>query len=123
MPYRPLLFAILIPLLRLPAEAAFVSFEARHTHPLTLTPDGAKLLALHSPEGRLAVFDVSNPAQATPILTDEIPVGLEPVSVRMRTADEAWVVNELSDSISIVSLNRRCVVATLQVRQRKRGTI
>ena len=29
----------------------------------------------------------------------EIPVGLEPVSVRARTNDEVWVVNEVSDSV------------------------
>ena len=34
-----------------------------------------------------------------PVLLSEVPVGLEPVSVRARTNGEAWVVNELSDSV------------------------
>src|SRR6185436_14903626 len=33
-----------------------------------------------------------------------VPVGLEPVAVAARTDDEVWVVNHLSDSISIVNV-------------------
>lgn len=47
------------------------------------------------------------------MLIAEIPVGLEPVSVRARTDNEAWVVNEVSDSISIIDLGQNRVVATL----------
>jgi DNA-binding beta-propeller fold protein YncE len=88
-------------------------FEARHTHPVTLTAGGQTLLALNSPAARLSVFDVSGAAASQPVLLDEIPVGLEPVSVRPRTADEVWVVCELSDCVSVVSLARRQVIATL----------
>lgn len=95
------------------APAAYAHFEARQTHPIGLTPDGTRLLALNSPEGRLSVFDVSNPANPTPVLLAEIPVGLEPVSLQARTNDEVWVVNEVSDSLSIVSLSLGATVATL----------
>ena len=47
------------------------------------------------------------------MLVAEIPVGLEPVSLRARTNDEVWVVNEVGDSISVVSLSLGVVVATL----------
>ncbi len=90
----------------------FTHFEARQTHSIALTPDGTRLLAVNSPAGRLSVFDVTNPS-VPPALLAEIAVGLEPVAVRARTNDEAWVVNEVGDSISIVSLSRRTVVATL----------
>ena len=33
-----------------------------------------------------------------------VPVGLDPVSVRARSNTEAWVVNHVSDSVSIVDL-------------------
>lgn len=89
-------------------------FEARQVHPIGLTPDGTRLLALNSPDSRLSVFDVSNAANPTPVLTDEIPIGLEPVSLRARTNDEVWVVSELSDSVSVVSLSQRAVIATLR---------
>lgn len=90
-------------------------FEARHTHSIALTPDGTRLLAVNSTEGRLSVFDVRDPSNPAPVLTDEIPAGLEPVAVRARTDDEVWVVNEVSDSVSVISLSRRCIVATLPV--------
>jgi len=92
--------------------APFTHFEARQTHSIALTPDGTRLLALNSPVATLSVFDVSNPG-AAPVLLTEIPVGMEPVAVRARTNDEAWVVNEVGDSVSIVSLSRGAVVATL----------
>ena len=69
---------------------------------------------LNSPDARLSVFDVSNAANPSPVLIAEIPVGMEPVSVRARTNDEVWVVNELSDSVSIVSVSGRKTVATLR---------
>jgi DNA-binding beta-propeller fold protein YncE len=91
----------------------YTHFEARHTHPIGLTPDGSRLLALNSAEARLSVFDVSHPEHPAPVLIAEIPVGLEPVSLRARTNDEVWVVNEVSDSVSVVSLSLGVTVATL----------
>ena len=100
--------------LRSQAQSAYAHFEGRQTHPIALTPDGTRLLALNTPDARLSVFDVSNPANPEPVLLAEIPVGLEPVSLRARTDDEVWVVNEMSDSVSIVSLNRGVVIETLR---------
>ena len=90
------------------AQSTFTHFEARQTHPIALTPDGSKLLAVNSPDARLSVFDAS-----TMSLSAEVPVGLEPVSVRARTNDEAWVVNEVSDTVTVVSLTSSSVIATL----------
>jgi len=87
----------------------YESFEARQCHPLDLT--GSVLLAVNSPKGSLAVFDL---VAGVPVFRTEIPVGVEPVSVRARSATEAWVVNEVSDSISIVDLEDGLVQATLQ---------
>ncbi|WP_309386484.1 cytochrome c peroxidase [Cerasicoccus frondis] len=94
-------------------RAEYVHYEARHTRPLALTPDGRHLLALNSTDARMSVFNVENQANPTPILIAEIPVGLEPVSIAVRNNDEVWVVNELSDSISIVSLSARSTVASI----------
>ena len=91
------------------------NFEGRHTHSIGLTPDGTRLLALNTPDGRLSVFNVTNPANPAPVLIAEIPVGFEPVSLRARTNDEVWVVNEVGDSVSVVSLSLGVVVATLPV--------
>jgi YVTN family beta-propeller protein len=91
----------------------FVNFEARQTNPIRLSPDGKWLLAVNSADARLSVF---NTTQTPPLLAGEIAVGLEPVSVNARTNNEAWVVNEVSDSISIVSLASGTVTDTIHVK-------
>jgi len=92
-----LLLALLAPL----RSAAFVAFETGPVRPLALTPSGNRLLALNTPDARLEVFAV-NGGDVAPLLS--IPVGLEPVAVAARTDSEVWVVNQLSDSISIVDI-------------------
>lgn len=90
------------------------SFEARQVHPLDL--HGDLLLAVNSPAGSLAIYDLALPwSEGAPALRWEVPVGLEPVTVRARSATEAWVVNEVSDSISVVDLEEGLVTATLSV--------
>jgi DNA-binding beta-propeller fold protein YncE len=80
------------------AATDFLHFESGQVHPLALTPDGKRLLAVNTPDGQLAIFNVTGP---TPVRVAEIPVGLEPVSVAVRGNNEAWVVNQLSDDVSI----------------------
>lgn len=89
---------------------SFVNFETPQVHPLDITPDGGKLLVCNTADNRLelCVLTANGPLKA-----GSIPVGLEPVSVRARTANEAWVVNHVSDSISIVDLNAMNVRATI----------
>jgi DNA-binding beta-propeller fold protein YncE len=96
-------------------HAYFIHCEGRQTHPVFVSTDGLRLFALNTPAARLSVFDISNASNPEPVLVSEIPVGLEPVSLRQRSPDEVWVVNELSDSISIVSLSLQCVLETLRV--------
>ncbi|HET7226715.1 MAG TPA: FlgD immunoglobulin-like domain containing protein [Candidatus Eisenbacteria bacterium] len=90
----------------------FTHFESGHVHPACMTPDGTRLLVVNTPDDRLAIFDVEGPV---PVRVAEVPVGLEPVSVAARSDSEAWVVNQLSDDVSIVNLNTRHVRATLHV--------
>lgn len=90
----------------------FKSFESPQVHPLALTPDGTRLLAVNTPDNRLAVFQLSG---AEPQLIAEIPVGLEPVSVALRDDHEAWVTNWLSDTVSIVDLTTANVIRTIDV--------
>ncbi len=96
----------------LPALAGPGQFEARQTHSLALEPAGNRLLALNSPAGSLVVYELTA-SSPHPVCVAEIPVGKEPVSVRWRNADEAWVVCELADVVQVVSLSRRAVVDSL----------
>jgi len=91
-------------------QNALVNWETPHVSPLCMTPDGARLLAVNTPDNRLEVFTL---ASGRPRKAASIPVGLDPVSVRARTTSEAWVVNHVSDSISLVDLDRGHVIATL----------
>ena len=90
----------------------FVHFESPHVHPAALTPSHQKLLVVNTPDDRLTVFDVGD---TVPHRDGEIFVGLEPVSVCAQDDSTAWVVNQLSDDISIVNLNTLHVKATLRV--------
>jgi YVTN family beta-propeller protein len=92
----------------------FVNFEGKQTNPIRLSADGTRLFAVNTPDARVSIFHLADPAQ--PALIAEVPVGLEPVSVHPRSNDEVWVVNEVSDSVSVVSVSRGIVIATLRVK-------
>ncbi len=92
----------------------YTNFEGGQTHPIALDPSGTRLFVVNTADARLSVFDVTTPA--APRLLREIPVGIDPVSVRPRSDDEAWVVNQVSDSVSIVSVSRGIVTDTLQAK-------
>src|SRR5262249_61137134 len=83
------------------AADAFVNFESGHVRPLALSPDGTKLFAVNTPDNRLEIYTVTASGLT---LADEVPVGLEPVAVAVRTNSEAWVVNHLSDSVTVVAV-------------------
>ena len=89
----------------------FVNFESPQVHPIDLTPDGSLLLVANTADNRLEVFEVLPKGL---LHLKSIQVGLEPVSVRARTDNEAWVVNHLSDSITVVDLNVGTVITTLK---------
>jgi YVTN family beta-propeller protein len=100
---------------RVAASGDFVHFESGQVHPLALTPSGDRLLVLNTPDNRLSVYDLAAGAPGPLTRLAEIPVGMEPVSVAARSDSEAWVVNNLSDDVSIVNLNTLHVRATLRV--------
>lgn len=90
-------------------DANHTNWEIPHVHPLELTPDGSTLLAVNTADAKLEVFDVTG---GTPVHIDAIAVGLGPVSVRAQSNRRAWVVNHLSDSVSIIDLQTLEVVHT-----------
>src|SRR3989440_8448208 len=96
------------------AQSSYVNFEGKQTSPVRLSPDGTRLFAVNTPDARVSVFDVTQPSN--PRLLVEIPVGVEPASVNPRNNDEVWVVNEVSDSISVVSVSQRIVTDTIYVK-------
>src|SRR5262245_45753215 len=97
---------------RVTSGADFTHFESPHVRPASMTPDGTRLLVVNTPDNRLSVFALGS---GTPVRTAEIPVGLEPISVSALDNNTAWVVNYLSDDVSIVDLTTLHVKATLRV--------
>jgi DNA-binding beta-propeller fold protein YncE len=84
------------------AQPSFIEFESGHVRPLTLSPNGSQLFVVNTPDNTLEIFDVGAGGLT---FSASVPVGMEPVAVAARTNDEVWVVNHLSDSISIVDLS------------------
>ncbi len=108
----PVGLALALALHAVPGHAGYVNFESQQVHPIALTPDGTKLLAVNTPDGKLAVFSVNG---GNPSLLFETAVGIEPVSVAAESNTRAWVVNHVSDTVSLVDLLSGNVVETLAV--------
>jgi len=105
-----------------PVNASFVAFETGQTRPMALSPDGTRLFAVNTPDNRLEIFDVSG---GTLSHSESVPVGLEPIAVAARSNSQVWVVNHLSDSVSIVdvSTSPARVIRTLLVGDEPRDIV
>ena len=121
------MLAIALPSAR--AADPFVNFESGQVRPLALSPDGSLLFATNTPANRLTVFAATAAGLAR--ITD-VPVGLEPVAIAVRQNGtgtlDVWVVNHLSDSVSIVRVDpaapaRATVMGTLQVGDEPRDIV
>jgi YVTN family beta-propeller protein len=105
------------------AADPFVTFESGHVRPLALSPDGTRLFSVNTPDNQLEIFQVG-----VGTLTHEasVTVGLEPVAVAARSNGEVWVVNHLSDSVSVVDVTTPTqprVVRTLLVGDEPRDLV
>ncbi|HEX2685320.1 MAG TPA: hypothetical protein VHN14_01815 [Kofleriaceae bacterium] len=85
-----------------PADSSYTVFESGPVRPLALSPSGKTLFACNIADGRLEVFRV---VEGTLVHRGAIPVGLEPVAVAALDDRVAWVVNHLSDSVSVVEVD------------------
>ena len=84
------------------ASSTYTLFESGQVRPLAMSPDKRHLFAVNTPDNRLEIFRIQGQGL---VHTASIPVGLEPVAVAARTNREVWVVNHLSDSVSVVELD------------------
>src|ERR1051325_4872910 len=92
------------------ASNAFVNFETAPVHPIALSPDHHRLAVCNLADGKLEVFDVT---AGRLLALGCVPVGLDPVSVRFRNADQVWVITSISASVSVVDLPTLRVTATI----------
>lgn len=91
-----------IPHLHADPKSNFTLFESGQVRPLALSADGKYLYAVNTPDNRLEIFAVDSHGLNH---RGSVTVGLEPVAVAVRSSDEVWVVNHLSDSVSIVAVD------------------
>ncbi len=104
--WSSLLTALLLAGLTAASEASaegFTLFESGQVRPLSLSPSGKFLFAVNTPDNRLEVFEITPGGLGHRF---SVPVGLEPVAVAARSDEEVWVVNHLSDSVSVVRINQ-----------------
>src|SRR5262249_17830677 len=80
---------------------SFTEFESGAVRPVAMSPNGARLFAVNTPNNTLEIFSIT-PAGLS--LGSRVPVGLEAGTVAPRDGSEVWVANLLSDSVSVVSL-------------------
>jgi len=102
----------------LPDPGDFVNYETAHVHPLDLSPNGNILAAVNTPDGHVELFDTNGPTEEL-TYRESIRVGIGPVTARFRTDNELWVINQISDSISIIDISTSTVVNTLLTYQLK----
>ncbi len=104
------------------SAAPFTVFETGHVRPLAHSSDGSRLYAVNTPDSRLEIFSVDGTGLAN---IGSVDVGVEPCSVALRNDDEAWVVNHLSDSVSVIDLSATPprVVRTLLVGDEPRDIV
>ena len=126
--YARCLFILTLAVAILPEAASaqlpsYTLFESDPVTPLAMAPDGSRLYAVNTPDAHLEIFEPTSSGGANLLVS--VPVGLEPVAVAVRNAGEVWVVNHLSDSVSIVdtSLTPPRVVRTLHVGDEPRDIV
>ena len=120
---RATLYAPLSLLLATSAFAAdFVTFETGPVRPLARSADGNRLYAVNLPDSQLEIFSISDVGL---VKTGSVQVGLEPCAVAVAPNGEVWVVNHLSDSVSIVDVGASPprVVQTLLVGDEPRDIV
>ena len=77
----------------------YVLFESGPVRPVAASGDGATLYVANIPDNRLEIFAVS---EVGLVRTASVPVGMEPTAVAVAPDGNVWVVNHMSDSVSII---------------------
>jgi len=97
-----------------PPQDSKLTFESGPVRPIALSADGARLFVANTPNGSLDILSVTASGLTA---GGSVKVGLEPVAVAVRSPGEVWVVNHVSDSVSVVDVSQSPprVVRTLLV--------
>ncbi|MFT6286491.1 MAG: DNA-binding beta-propeller fold protein YncE [Alcanivorax sp.] len=103
------------------APGSYALFESSAVRPLALSSDGSRLVVINMPANCLEIYQLNDEGF---VFESSVMVGMEPVAVALLNDNEAWVVNQLSDSVSIVDLQGTPTVRqTLQVGDEPRDIV
>ena len=104
------------------ANASVVNYESGPVRPLAISADNKRLFVTNTPANCLEIYDITD--RDTLTLASTVSVGVDPVAVAVRNENEVWVVNHVSDSVSVVRLDGSPrVLRTLQVGDEPRDIV
>ena len=83
---------------------SFTLFEFGQSRPVAISPNGRYLFLANTPANCLEIYNIETD---DPQLISSVAVGMEPIAVAARSDTEVWVVNGLSDSVSVVDIRDR----------------
>ncbi len=112
--------AFLLSINSLAAPPSFIAFESGSVRPMAMSEDGKKLYVTNTPDNVVEVFSISTAGSLSHSVS--IPVGMEPVALAVN-GNDLWVVNHLSDSVSVVDTTRSVVKRTLLVGDEPRDIV
>lgn len=95
--------------------AHYFHWENPPLNALAISPDGGQLAVAVTAAARVVLFSLNTEADTKPQKWMELPVGLDPVSVRYRNNEELWVVNHISDSISVLNSKTGTIKTIIKV--------
>ena len=81
------------------AGETYTLFESGQVRPMAMSADGKTLFAVNTPDNRLEAFQIR---KGSLVHKGSVLVGIEPIAVAVAPNGEVWVVNHVSDSVSIV---------------------
>jgi len=82
----------------------YVNFESVAVRPIATSPNGKRVYITNTPNQSLEIFEFSVSGELEYL--SAVSVGIEPVAVAVSSNGDAWVVNHLSDSVSIVAFDK-----------------
>jgi len=77
----------------------YTLFESGQVRPMAMSNDGSTLFVVNTPDNRLEAYQISKDGLAH---KGSVLVGIDPIAVSVAPNGDVWVVNHVSDSVSIV---------------------
>jgi len=93
----------------------YTLFESGQVRPMAMSSDGATLFVVNTPDNRLEAYQVKSDGL---VHKGSVLVGIDPVAVAVAPNGNVWVVNHVSDSVSIIDVSdvpNMHVISTLLV--------